>query len=156
VEDLDRLYCVNVRSPFVLTQAVLPLLKTCAGQVVFVNSSIAFHPARAGNSIDAASKHAVRAIADGLRAEVNVHGVRVLSVYPGRTATRMQEQIHAFEGALYEPHRLIQPEDIASIVIRALAAPRSVEITDILLRPMAKPAGLWRAVEGVDLADIPE
>ncbi len=39
VADFDKQYQINVRAPFVLTQALLPMLKACQGQVVFINSS---------------------------------------------------------------------------------------------------------------------
>ncbi|MGC2391714.1 MAG: hypothetical protein WA621_20145, partial [Candidatus Acidiferrum sp.] len=83
-------------------------------------------------------KHALKAIADALRAEVNELGVRVISVYPGRTATPQQEKIHELEGRSYHSDRLLQPEDVAQAVLNALAMPRTAEVTDIQIRPMRK------------------
>ncbi len=134
VEDLDRQFQVNVRSPFMLTQFLLPYLRARKGQIVFVNSS-AVQRAKANVGQYAATKHALRGIADSLREEVNPQGVRVLSVYPGRTATPMQEKISGFEGRAYEPHNLLQPDDVAAAVVQALRIPRSAEITDIHIRP---------------------
>lgn len=136
VEDLDNMVRVNLHSPYVLTQALLPALIARQGQVVFVNSSSGFHPAKAGWAAYAASKHALRALADGLRDEVNKKGVRVLSLFPGRTATPMQEEVHRYEGKPYDPERFIRPQDIASVVLNALALPRSAEVTDLHVRPM--------------------
>lgn len=138
VEEFDRLYRLNVRAPYLLTQVLLPLLKAGRGQIVFINSSVAFG-ARAAVSQYAASKYALKAIADSLRAEVNPDGVRVLSVYPGRTATPMQAAIHAEEGRPYRPERLMQPEDVAAVVVNALRMERTAELTDISLRPLSKP-----------------
>ncbi len=138
-EELDRQYRVNVRAPYLLTQALLPALKRSQGQIVFINSSAALN-ARANVGQYAASKAALKAIADSLRDEVNADGVRVLSVYPGRTASPMQAAVHALEGKVYKPERLMQPEDVAAIVINALSLSRSVEVTDINIRPMWKPA----------------
>jgi NAD(P)-dependent dehydrogenase (short-subunit alcohol dehydrogenase family) len=136
VEDLDRQYRINVHAPYLLTQALLPSLLSRQGQVVFVNSSSGFHPARAGWVAYSASKHALRAVADGLRDEVNAKGVRVLTVFPGRTATPMQEEVHRYEGRPYAPERFLQPEDVATAVLNALALPRTAELTDLHLRPM--------------------
>ncbi|HBH80971.1 MAG TPA: short-chain dehydrogenase, partial [Nitrospira sp.] len=86
VEELDRLYRANVRMPYLLTQSLLPMLKRRKGQIVFVNSSQGLQ-ARAQVGQYAATQHALKAIADSLRDEVNAEGIRVLSVYPGRTAT---------------------------------------------------------------------
>lgn len=136
----DVQYRINVRAPFVLTQRLLPQLKAAQGQVVFVNSSVGLS-ARANVGQYAATKHALKAVADGLREEVNAHGVRVLSLFGGRTATRMQAELHAMEGKAYEPEALIQPEDVAALALQVLSLPRSVEVTDISLRPMRKSAG---------------
>jgi NAD(P)-dependent dehydrogenase (short-subunit alcohol dehydrogenase family) len=136
VQDLDRQYRVNTRVPYLLTQALLPSLISRQGQVLFVNSSTGFHPPRAGWVAYGASKHALRALADGLRDEVNQRGVRVISVYPGRTATPMQEEVHRFEGRPYDPGRFLQPADVAAAVVNALALPRTAEVTDLHLRPM--------------------
>jgi NADP-dependent 3-hydroxy acid dehydrogenase YdfG len=135
--DLDLLYRTNVRGPYALTQAFLPKLIARRGQVVFINSSVGL-TARAGVGAYAASKHASKAIADSLRAEVNGLGVRVISIYPGRTATPQQEKIHEQEGRPYQPDRLMQPEDIAKVVLNALSMPATAEVTDIQIRPMLK------------------
>jgi NAD(P)-dependent dehydrogenase (short-subunit alcohol dehydrogenase family) len=136
VEDLDAQYRVNLRVPYFLTQELLPSLIERQGQVVFVNSSAGFHPARGNWGAYAATKHALRAFADSLRDEVNRKGVRVLTVYPGRTATAMQEEVHRFEGKPYDPARFLQPEDIAAAVVQALRLPRTAELTDLHIRPM--------------------
>ncbi|HYG63843.1 MAG TPA: SDR family NAD(P)-dependent oxidoreductase [Thermoanaerobaculia bacterium] len=136
VEDLDRQYRVNVRVPYLLTQTLLPSLTARQGQVVFVNSSAGHHPGRAGFGGYAATKHGLSALADSLREEVNRRGVRVLTVFPGRTATSMQAEVHRFEGKTYEPERFLQPDDVASAVVHALSLPRTAELTDLHLRPM--------------------
>jgi len=138
IQDLDRQYRVNVRAPYLLTQAVLPLLRACQGQVVFINSTAGLG-ARANVGQYAATKHALTAIADSLREECNAEGVRVLSVYLGRTASPMQADVHKAEGKEYRPERLIQPEDVAAVVINALNLPRTAEVTEIRIRPLKKP-----------------
>jgi len=139
VEDFDRQYRTNVRGPYVLTQALLPMFRGSRGEVVFVNSSIGLS-ARAGTGQYAATKLALKAIADSLRAEVNAGGRRVLSVFLGRTATPMQQTIHDEEGREYHPELLLQPEDVAAVVLNAVSLPRTAEVTDINIRPMIKTA----------------
>lgn len=136
VQDLDDQYRVNVRVPYLLTQALLPSLIRRQGQVVFVNSGAGAAPARGSWGAYAATKHALRALADALRAEVNPQGVRVLTVFPGRTATAMQEEVHRFEGRPYDPGRFLQPEDVAAPLVQALRLPRTAELTDLHIRPM--------------------
>ncbi|HEV2845959.1 MAG TPA: SDR family oxidoreductase [Thermoanaerobaculia bacterium] len=136
VEVLDRHYHINARVPYLLTQKLLPSLIARQGQVVFINSSAGHHAAKSGWVAYSASKHALRAVADGLRDEVNKKGVRVLTVFPGRTATPMQEEVHRYEGKDYDPERFLQPRDVAATVLNALALPRTAEVTDLHIRPM--------------------
>jgi short-subunit dehydrogenase len=138
VEELDRQYRVNLRAPYVLTQALLPLLRARRGQIVFINSSAGL-TAVPQFSQYSATKAALKALADSLRAEVNASGVRVLTVYPGRTATPMGREVHELEGKAYRPDLLAQPEDVAAVVVAAMEAPPSVEVTDLVLRPARKP-----------------
>jgi NADP-dependent 3-hydroxy acid dehydrogenase YdfG len=135
VQSLDQQYRLNVRAPFLLTQRLLPALIATKGQIVFVNSSAGLI-ARAGVSQYAASKHALKALADSLRDEVHADGVRVVSVYPGRTATRMQASVRRMEGLPFEPERCLAPEDVAALVIGALTMPERAEVKDISVRPM--------------------
>ncbi len=137
IEEFDAIYRTNVRAPFVLTRALLGMLKANQGQVVLVNSSSG-HTAKPTTAHYDASKHALKAMADSLRAEVNGDGVRVLSVYLGRTASEMQAEVHAMEGKPYRPELLLQPTDVAAVVINALTLPRTAEVTDIHIRPMLK------------------
>ena len=137
VTELDVQYRTNVRAPYLLTQALLPLLRRRQGQVVFINSSVGL-AARGQVGPYAATKHALKALADSFREEVNAAGLRVLSVYLGRTASPMQAMIHAMEGKAYHPEYLLQPSDVAAVVLNALCLPRTAEVTDISIRPMRK------------------
>jgi NADP-dependent 3-hydroxy acid dehydrogenase YdfG len=140
VRDFDRLWSTNVRSPFLLTKLLLPALRASSGQIVFVNSSAGLQT-RAGVGQFSATQHALRALADTLRAELNPEGIRVLNVFPGRTATERQRRIFRDEGRPYKPERLLQPEDIATLIVETLALPRTAEVTDIQIRPMLNPVG---------------
>ena len=136
--DFDRQYRCNVRAPFALTQLFLPSLIKQKGQIVFINSTAGL-VAPAGISQYSATKHGLKALADSFREELNSVGIRVLSIYLGRTATPMQAKIIREEGLVYKPERLIQPSQVAEIVVQSLALDRESEIMDIRLRPMLKP-----------------
>lgn len=125
---------VNLVGPAELTRLLLPLLRAARGQVLFVNSGAGLR-ANAEWGAYAASKHGLRALADALRAEEAEHGVRVASVFPGRTATPMQERVHQQEGAEYVPERFIDPESVAMTILTALDLPRDAQITDLSVRP---------------------
>lgn len=140
IRDFDCQFRTNVRAPYLLTQALLPMIKACQGQIVFINSRIVLNGNATANSGQyVATKHALKAVADSLREEINADGVRVLSLFPGRTATPMQASIHEIEAKLYRPDRLIQPDDVAAVVINALSLPKTVEVTEITMRPFIQP-----------------
>jgi len=136
VDDLDQQYAINVHAPYVLTQRLLPLLTARRGQIVFINSSVGLSVRRPEVGQYAATKHALKAVADSLREEVNQKGVRVLTVYLGRTATPTQRAIFREEGRVYRPETLLQPIDIASVVLNVLSLPPTAEVTDVSIRPM--------------------
>ncbi|WP_030460845.1 SDR family oxidoreductase [Kitasatospora sp. NRRL B-11411] len=125
---------VNAVAPAELTRLLLPSLRLARGHVVFVNSGAGLRADPTWGSY-AASKFAVRALADALRQEEHANGVRVTSVYPGRTATPMQQKVHQQEGAAYDPERWIAPESVATAVLTAIDLPRDAEITEITVRP---------------------
>lgn len=129
---------VNLVAPAELTRICLPALRAARGQVVFVNSGSGLR-ANPEWSAYAASKHGLRALADSLRAEEAGAGVRVTSVYPGRTATDMQAKVHAQEGKDYDPSEWIAPESVATAVLTALDLPRDAEMTDVTVRPGPRP-----------------
>ncbi|HXJ06017.1 MAG TPA: SDR family NAD(P)-dependent oxidoreductase [Candidatus Acidoferrum sp.] len=137
IADLDAQYRANVRGPYRLTQLLLPLLREQSGQVVFVNSSSGLR-ARARSGQFAATQHAMKAVADSLREEVNPDGIRVLCVFPGRTATPRTEKLFHEEHKAYRPELLMQPEDVAVMVVHALKLPRTAEVTEMSIRPMFK------------------
>jgi NADP-dependent 3-hydroxy acid dehydrogenase YdfG len=141
LDDFDTQYGVNVRAPFALTRSLLPALRAAGrrhgADVVVVNSSQGVR-AGGGTSQYAATKHAMRAVADSLRDEVNAEGIRVCSIFLGRTATPMQAAIYAREGRFYRPELLVQPDDVADVAVGILALGRTAEVTEIHLRPAKK------------------
>jgi NAD(P)-dependent dehydrogenase (short-subunit alcohol dehydrogenase family) len=137
-ENFDLQYAANLRAPYLLTQALLPALTASQGQIVFINSSLGLTAKRPAVGQFAATQHALRAVADSLREEVNPKGIRVLTVHTGRTATPRQERLYREEQKVYRPELLLQPEDVASIVAHSLTLPRTAEVTDINIRQMIK------------------
>jgi NADP-dependent 3-hydroxy acid dehydrogenase YdfG len=127
---------LNVRAPILLVSGCLTQLRSTQGQVVFINSTVGLGCAAPGLAAYAAGRHALKAAVDVLRQEVNAQGIRVLSIYPGRTDTPNQSAILAAEGRTAPPGSLMRPEDVACMTMAALKLPRSAEVTDITMRPM--------------------
>lgn len=125
---------VNVVAVAELTRLLLPALRAARGLVVCVNSGAGF-TARPGWGSYAASKFALRAFADALRAEEAAHGVRVTSVHPGRTDTDMQRAVVAHEGGEYDGSRFLQPDSVARAVLLAVTASPDADVTELSIRP---------------------
>jgi NAD(P)-dependent dehydrogenase (short-subunit alcohol dehydrogenase family) len=134
IEDWASQLRVNLVSPATLTRVALPALRAARGTVVMVNSSAGLN-AHPRWSAYAASKHGLRALADSLRAEEQEHGVRVSTVYPGRTATPMQRKVHDQEGRDYDPDAWIDPATVADAILHVLDLPRDATVTDLTIRP---------------------
>ena len=137
ISDFEVQYRTNVIAPYALTQALLPRIPAQRGQIVFVNSSAGL-VAPDHLSQYAATKHALKAVADSLRKEVNQDGIRVLSIYLGRTATPLQARVHEMENRTYRPENLMQADDVAAVIINALSLPRTAEVTDIQMRSLKR------------------
>ncbi|MGW5866983.1 SDR family oxidoreductase [Streptomyces sp. NPDC055239] len=125
---------VNLIAPAELTRHFLPQLRAAQGHVVFVNSGAGLSASPEWSAY-AASKHGLKALADSLRGEEHANGVRVTSVYPGRTASAMQAKVHQQEGKEYDPSRFIDPESVATTILLAVDLPRDAEINDLTVRP---------------------
>jgi short-subunit dehydrogenase len=125
---------VNLLAPAELTRLALPALRAARGTVVFVNSGAGLR-ANPEWSAYAASKHGLRALADALRAEELDNGVRVTSVYPGRTATPMQAKVHEQEGKEYDGAEWITPETVANAIEHVLDLPDDATIPDMTVSP---------------------
>jgi NADP-dependent 3-hydroxy acid dehydrogenase YdfG len=133
-EQWRRTFEINVVAVAELTRLLLPALRAARGQVVCLNSGAGF-TARPGWGSYAASKFALRAFADALRAEEAAHGVRVTSVHPGRTDTDMQRAVVAHEGGQYDGSRFLRSESVARVVLLAITAPSDADVTEVSIRP---------------------
>ena len=125
---------VNAVAPAELTRLMLPALRAARGHLIFVNSGAGLRVNPEWGAY-AASKFALRALADAVRAEEGSNGIRVTTVYPGRTATPMQQKVHQQEGADYDPSQWIDPESVATAILTALDLPRDAELTELTVRP---------------------
>lgn len=129
----------NLVQAYALTRLALPALVAAGGDVVVVGSSAGRLPGAAGKAQYAASHHGLRAFAESLREEVNPQGLRVTFVHAGQTATSRQEALYEAAGRDYRPERLLQPSDVAAVVLGALSLPRTAELTEVSVRPRQKP-----------------
>ena len=119
LEDFDRLFAVNVRAPFFLTQQLLPILSK--GSSVIYLSSLAAHAVVGSIPAYAASKGAIDTMVKHFAAMLGGRGIRVNAVAPGVVETDMSSFAKTDAGrdyalGLQALKRLAQPEDIAPVV----------------------------------------
>ena len=123
---------VNVTGPVALTLALLPALRAARGQVVFINSGSGLNVSP-GLASYSASKFALRAFADSLRADEPL--LRVTSIHPGRVDTDMQHDLVAYEGGGYDPAKYLTPQTVAAAVVQAIATPPDAHTHQVVIRP---------------------
>jgi NADP-dependent 3-hydroxy acid dehydrogenase YdfG len=123
---------VNVTGAVALTLALLPALRAARGQVVFINSGSGLNVSP-GLASYSASKFALRAFADSLRADKPL--LRVTSIHPGRVDTEMQRDLVAYEGADYDPARFLTPETVAGVVAQVVDTPPDAHTHEVIIRP---------------------
>jgi NADP-dependent 3-hydroxy acid dehydrogenase YdfG len=123
---------VNVTGAVALTLALLPAVRAARGQVVFINSGSGLNPSP-GLASYSASKFALRAFADSLRADEPL--LRVTSIHPGRVDTEMQRDLVAYEGGQYDPARFLTPETVAGVVAQVVATPPDAHTHEVVIRP---------------------
>ncbi|CCH35655.1 SDR family oxidoreductase [Actinosynnema sp. NPDC047251] len=130
-----RTFELNLFAVAELTRLTLPLLRAAKGHVVLINSG-AGKRADANWGVYAASKFALRAYADVLRAEET--DLRVTSVHPGRVDTDMQREVRAQESGDYEPGKYLTADSVARAVLTAVHAGEDAQFPEIVVRPRAR------------------
>jgi short-subunit dehydrogenase len=114
ISELDTMMNTNFRAPLLLVRSLLPTFSD-GGSMVFINSMAGLRTSEF-NVLYSTTKHAMKAMTNGLRLHLAPRHIRVLSVYPPLTATPTGEYVKAFYGSEYRPERLLQPTAIASAV----------------------------------------
>lgn len=136
-ETLDwwqRSLTVNVIAAAELTRLLLPALRAARGHVLFLNSGAGLNAAPRLSSYSA-SKHALRAVADSLRAEERANGVRVTTCYPSHFDTDMQRGLRDQYGSDYDPERAMSTESLADTLIDLLNTPADLVINELRIEP---------------------
>jgi NADP-dependent 3-hydroxy acid dehydrogenase YdfG len=144
IADWDRAIDVNIKGVLYGIAAALPhFQRQKFGHFVNV-SSLAGHRVRPGTAVYSATKHAVRAISEGLRQEVKPWNVRTTIISPGAvhsdlldsiTDSETRKSAHAFYESVAIP-----ADSFARAVAFAIAQPPDIDINEILFRPTAQEA----------------
>jgi NADP-dependent 3-hydroxy acid dehydrogenase YdfG len=109
-------------------RATIPALKESVGHLL-LTSSVAGRRALPG-SLYSATKHAVTAMAEAARQDLDDSGVRVTSIEPGMVDTPFFDD---------RPSNALEPDDIARAIMFAVSQPPHVDVNEILIRPTSQP-----------------
>ncbi|MGI9098073.1 MAG: SDR family oxidoreductase [Solirubrobacteraceae bacterium] len=109
-------------------RATVPALTESTGHLL-LTSSVAGRRALSG-SLYSATKHAVTAMAEAARQDLNETGIRVTAIEPGMVDTPFFDD---------RPTNALEPDDIARIVMFAVSQPSHVDVNEILIRPVSQP-----------------
>jgi NADP-dependent 3-hydroxy acid dehydrogenase YdfG len=138
IDDWNRTIDVNIKGVLYGIAAALPYMKRQnAGHIINV-SSVAGHKVRAGGAVYAATKHAVRALSEGLRQEVKPYNIRTTVISPGAVATELPESVTEPDVAenMRQVYEIAIPADsFARAVAFAMSQPEEVDVNEILYRP---------------------
>ena len=136
-EQWDRVLETNVRGTYLTCHKLIGGMKQRGEGVVVNIGSTAAHRSLAGNTAYSASKHAVRALTEGLAEECGGTGVRVTSVSPGPVNTSIWDKKLAPPDAS-ERAAMLQPEDIATTVLWLITRPDHVRIDEVIIQPASR------------------
>jgi NADP-dependent 3-hydroxy acid dehydrogenase YdfG len=139
VDDWDRMIDVNIKGVLYGIAAALPYMKEQkAGHIINV-SSVAGHKVGPGSAVYSATKHAVRALSEGLRQEVKPYNIRTTVISPGVVATELPDSVTdpAVIGRIHKLYEeiAIPADSFARAVAFAISQPDDVDINEILFRP---------------------
>jgi NADP-dependent 3-hydroxy acid dehydrogenase YdfG len=139
LEDWKEMIDTNITGLLHIDRAVIPLMVERGGGTVVHIGSIAGHQVYPGGGVYCATKHAVRAISDGLRIDLLGSGVRVCAIDPGMVKTEFSEvRFHGDRRRAEAVYRGVTPlhaEDIAEAVLFAASRPPHVDIAEMLILP---------------------
>ncbi len=142
LDDWDAMLDINVKGLLYVSKAILPeMIQRKSGHIINIGSTAGKEVYPNGN-VYCASKHAVDAINQGMRIDLNQYGIRVGAINPGLVDTEFSEV--RFKGDtkraknVYAGFQPLRPEDIADIILFVISRPPHVNIADLIVMPTAQ------------------
>lgn len=136
IEDWDAMMDINVKGLLYVSKAIMPqMIERQSGHIINIGSSTGKEVYPKGN-VYCASKHAVLAITEGMRMDLNPHNIKVSAINPGLVETEFSKV--RFKGDtkaddVYKGYKALQPEDVAEVIYFATSRPSHVNIADVLM-----------------------
>ncbi|WP_047551913.1 SDR family NAD(P)-dependent oxidoreductase [Psychroserpens sp. Hel_I_66] len=136
LDDWDAMIDINVKGLLYVSKAIIPQMTARkSGHIINIGSSAGKEVYPKGN-VYCGSKHAVLAITEGMRIDLNPFGIKVTAINPGLVETEFSKV--RFKGDpvadnVYKGFKALQAEDIAEVIQFAISRPAHVNIADVLM-----------------------
>ena len=136
LDDWDAMIDINVKGLLYVSKAIIPgMTERKSGHIINIGSSAGKEVYPKGN-VYCGSKHAVLAITEGMRVDLNPYGIKVSAINPGLVETEFSEV--RFKGDpiadnVYKGYKALQAEDVAEVIHFAVTRPAHVNIADVLM-----------------------
>ncbi len=142
IDDWDAMIDINVKGLLYVSKAVIPgMVDRRKGHIINIGSTAAKEVYPNGN-VYCATKHAVDALNQGMRMDLNPFGIRVGAIHPGMVQTEFSEV--RFKGdseraeKVYQGFDPLQPDDIADIILFVTTRKYHVNIADLVVMSTAQ------------------
>ncbi|MNX20296.1 Sulfoacetaldehyde reductase 2 [compost metagenome] len=142
LDDWDAMIDINVKGLLYVSKAIIPkMIEQKSGHIINIGS-IAGKEVYPNGNVYCASKHAVDALNNSMRMDLNSYGIRVGAIHPGMVETEFSEV--RFKGDterasnVYKGVKALQAEDIADIIHFVISRPYHVNIADLIVYPTAQ------------------
>ncbi|WP_179333788.1 SDR family NAD(P)-dependent oxidoreductase [Winogradskyella costae] len=136
LDDWDAMMDINVKGLLYVSKAIIPkMTERKSGQIINIGSS-AGKEVYPNGSVYCGSKHAVLAITEGMRIDLNPFGIKVGAINPGLVETEFSEVRFKGDAAadnVYKGYKALQAEDVAEVIYFAISRPAHVNIADVLM-----------------------
>lgn len=141
LDDWDAMMDINVKGLLYVSKAVIPqMTERKSGHIINIGSSAGKEVYPKGN-VYCGSKHAVIAISEGMRIDLNPYGIKVSAINPGLVETEFSKVRFKGESkadSVYKGFKALQADDIAEIIYFTVSRPPHVNIADLLVFPTAQ------------------
>ena len=135
IEEWDRIMAINLRGPFLMTRAVLPIMRqNRRGHIINISSESGIEH-YAGDAAYGVSKHALNDLTEYTQIENQEFGIKVNAICPGMVVTEMSENSPGLNH-----DKCLYPDDVAEVVVWLLTRRQNIKIgTPILFQTMENP-----------------
>ncbi len=142
LHDWDMMIDTNVKGLLYVSKAIIPkMMVQKSGHIINIGS-IAGKEVYPNGNVYCASKHAVDAISNGMRIDLNAYGIRVGAIHPGLVETEFSNVRFKHDNQradnVYKGFDPLTPDDIADIIAFVVTRPYHVNISDLIVLPTAQ------------------